>query len=336
MDVDLRLVRYFTVVAEHGNFGRAATKLHLAQPSLSRQIQRLEAQVGVRLFDRSPQGSSLTDAGQAFLPRARRLLQEAEQAARAARAAVRPHSVTVGYTEGLVITACVQELRRRHPDGQVRTRHLGWRDTHGLAEGRVDALIAYRPLLLPTEGFRVTRLHDESRVLVTSVNHHLANERHVSLQALSDEELVACARTPVVWSTPKPVGDHPPPPAPATDDSYEDKLELVATGHCVAIFPAGDRRAAAREDIALVPVVDIDPCEVVLVTRADDPNPLLPSLEDVARTVLAAAPWQKRVQPPVGRPLPGGSGPASLAPGESVPDHLVIENDGGHDDLKSA
>ncbi|MER8184398.1 LysR family transcriptional regulator [Kitasatospora sp. NPDC094015] len=286
MDVDLRLVRYFTVVAEHGNFGRAATRLHLAQPSLSRQIQRLEAQLGVRLFDRSPQGTSLTDAGQAFLPRARILLHEAEQAARTARAAVQPRTITVGYAEGLVITACVQELRRRHPDGRIRTRHLDWRDTHALAEGRVDALLAYRPLPFPTDGLRVTKLHEESRVLVMSAGHQLANGKPVSLRALSDEELVACVSTPVLWSTPKPVGDRPAPPPPATDDSYEDKLEAIATGHCVAIFPAGDRRAAAREDIAMVPVIDIAPCEVVLVTRADDPDPLLGSLEDVARTLL--------------------------------------------------
>lgn len=300
MDVDLRLVRYFTVVAEYGNFGRAATRLHLAQPSLSRQIQRLEAQLGVRLLDRSPQGSSLTDAGRAFLPRARILLQEAEQAARTARAAVQPRTVTVGCAEGLILTACMQELRRRHPESQVRTRHLDWRDTRALAEGRVDALIAYKPLPFPTDGFRVVTLHEEPRVLVTSASHPLAKEGAVSLRALSDEELVACVSNPVVWSTPKPVGGHPAPLPPAIDDSFEDKLEFVATGHCVAIVPASDRRAAVREDIALVPVVGAGPCEVVLVTRADDPNPLLGSLEDVARRVLGA------VTPQEDRALPGG------------------------------
>ncbi|WP_433340228.1 LysR family transcriptional regulator [Streptomyces sp. CA-253872] len=321
MDVDLRLVRYFTVVAEYGNFGRAATALHLAQPSLSRQIQRLEAQIGVRLLDRSPRGSSLTGAGRAFLPLARTLLLDAERAARTARAATQPRTVTVGHAEGMVITAWMQELRRRHPESRVRTRHLDWRDTRALAEGRVDALVAYRPLPLSGDGLRVTTLHEEPRVLVASTLHPLANEEEVSLRALSDEELVSCASTPAVWSTPRPVGDRPAPPRPAIDDGYEDKLELVATGHCVALFPAGDRRPAARRDIVLIPVVDADPCEVVLVTRADDPNPLLGSLEAVARTVRGPV-SRRDTAPPADRTAAtaspttarGGAGPAGTSP----------------------
>ncbi|HEY3464796.1 MAG TPA: LysR family transcriptional regulator, partial [Amycolatopsis sp.] len=62
-DLDLRLVRGFTVVAERGHFGRAAAELHLTQSSLSRQIVRLEQQVGARLLDRTPQGTRLTEAG---------------------------------------------------------------------------------------------------------------------------------------------------------------------------------------------------------------------------------------------------------------------------------
>ncbi|MET9494730.1 LysR family transcriptional regulator substrate-binding protein [Streptomyces sp. NPDC006552] len=166
--------------------------------------------------------------------------------------------------------------------------------SHGVS----DALIAYKPLPFPTDGFRVTTLHREPQVLGTSSSHHLANEKAVSLRALSGENLVACVSTPVVWSTPKPVDDRPAPP-PAIDDSYEDKLELIATGHCVAIFPASDRRAAVREDIALVPVIDIDPCEPVLVTRAGDPNPLLGTFEDVARTLLGTASRQKNSTLPI-------------------------------------
>jgi DNA-binding transcriptional LysR family regulator len=88
-DLDLRLVRYFTVVAEHLHFGRAAVALHLAQPSLSRQIRRLEEQLGARLLDRTPQGTRLTAAGAAFLPDARALLRAAARAAARTRTAAR-------------------------------------------------------------------------------------------------------------------------------------------------------------------------------------------------------------------------------------------------------
>ncbi|HEY0804373.1 MAG TPA: LysR family transcriptional regulator, partial [Pseudonocardiaceae bacterium] len=94
-DLDLRLVRYFTVVADHRHFGRAAAALCIAQPSLSRQIRRLEQQLGARLLDRTPQGSQLTEAGEVFLPKAKALLRSATQAAAHARAAAQPSRVTV-------------------------------------------------------------------------------------------------------------------------------------------------------------------------------------------------------------------------------------------------
>nr|WP_174435053.1 LysR family transcriptional regulator [Nocardia jiangxiensis] len=286
MDLDLRLVRYFTVVAEHGNFGRAAATLHLAQPSLSRQIQRLEHQLGVRLLDRTPQGSSLTDAGQVFLTHARALLHTADQAQRAAEAAASPHAITIGYSEGLVITPAVQALRARHPDARIRTRHLDWNATHALPERRVDVLITRRPLPFPTDGLHVRTLYREPRVLVVPVTHRLAGKDSADLDELADEQLVACDKTPTIWSAPRAVGDRPAPPAPALEDSFEDKLELIATGHCIAVLPAGDHRATNRDDIALVPLDGIEPCEVVLVTRAHDPNLLIEPMEAAMRSHL--------------------------------------------------
>jgi DNA-binding transcriptional LysR family regulator len=103
-DLDLRLVRYFTMVAEHRHFGRAAEALHITQPSLSRQIRHFEKQMGARLIARTPQGSQLTDAGEFFLPRAKALLCSAADAAAQTRADAEPSRITIGYTTGLIVT----------------------------------------------------------------------------------------------------------------------------------------------------------------------------------------------------------------------------------------
>ncbi len=277
MDLDLRLVRYFTVVAEHLNFGRAAAALHLAQPSLSRQIQRLEHQLGARLFDRTPQGSHLTEAGRAFLPQAQALLHAARQAGLTARSAAPHQAITVGYVADLVITPAVRELHRRHPEAQVSTRHLNWQDTHALPERRVDALVARLPLPFPADHLRMTVLYDEPRVLVVPTSHRFAGKESVALDDLADEQLVACTSSPTIWSGPL---------ESSLDDSFEDKLELVADGRAIAILPAGDRRSTLRTDLATVPVEGIDPCQVVLATHADDPNPLATAFHDVAATHL--------------------------------------------------
>src|SRR3569833_2067787 len=103
-ELDLRLGRYFTAVADHRHFGRAAEALRVAQPSLRRQLRRIEQQLGARLLDRPPQGRRLSEAGQVFLPLAMALLRSAAQAAAQTRAAAEPSRITIVYTGNLIVT----------------------------------------------------------------------------------------------------------------------------------------------------------------------------------------------------------------------------------------
>ncbi|MGW3347247.1 LysR family transcriptional regulator [Nonomuraea rubra] len=291
LDLDLRLVRYFTVVAEHLNFARAAAALHVAQPSLSRQIQRLEDALGVRLLERTTQGSRLSAAGAAFLPRAQALLHTADQAVLAARAAAPPRTITIGYVEDLVITPAVRDLRRRHPDAHVRTRHLDSDEAGALPGRQVDALVTRTPLPIPDDGLEVTVLYDEPRVLLVPASHPLAGKESVSPDDFAREPLVACAGMAAAWTgfwrlAPRPDGA-PAPLGPMLVDTFEDKLEVVADGRAVAIVPAGDRRSTLRDDLATIPVDGIEPCQVAVVTRAGDRNPLVAGFRESARNCLA-------------------------------------------------
>jgi DNA-binding transcriptional LysR family regulator len=278
-DLDLRLVGYFTVVAEHANFARAAAVLHVAQPSLSRQIQRLEHHLGVRLFDRTPQGSRLTEAGRAFLPQAQALLQAARQAEATARDAGGPREFTIGYVEDLVITDAVRRLRHQHPAARIRTRHLAWNDAHALTDRRVDALVARAPLPFPADRMRLTELWTEPRVLVVSTSHRLAGKESVAFDDLRDEVLPQCPSAVPQWSDfarlePRPDGVAAP-SAPVGYESFEDKLDLVAEEGAVLILAAGDRRPRLRPDLTTVPIEDVEPVRVVLATRAADDHPLI-------------------------------------------------------------
>jgi DNA-binding transcriptional LysR family regulator len=291
VDLDLRLVRYFTVVAEHLNFARAAAELRVAQPSLSRQIQRLEDALGVRLLERTTQGSRLSAAGAAFLPRAQELLHTARQATVAARAAAPPRTITIGYVEDLVITPAVRDLRRRHPQAHVRTLHLDSDDARALPDRRVDALVARTPLSIPGDDLQVTVLYDEPRALLVPASHRLAGKESVQLDDFAGEPLVACAGMAAAWTEfwrldPRADGN-PAPLGPVLVDTFEDKLEVVADGRAVAVVPADDRRSTLRDDLAAVPIEGIEPCQVAVVNRAGERNPLVARFRESARTCLA-------------------------------------------------
>ena len=286
-DLDLRLVRYFTVVADHRHFGRAAAELRVAQPSLSRQIRRLEQELGARLLDRTPQGSQLTEAGEAFLPRARALLRSAAQATATARAAAQPTRVTIGYTSGIIITPAVRELRHRHPDAEVTSQFVNWNEQReALLDHRADVVVTRLPI--ETSGLHVTILYDEPRAVLLPLDHRLAGKESVTLDDIAGEPI---PRMPdpawnAFWSIdPRPDGSRA--PAGPRVDALEDKIELIAAGEAVAIIPAGVKAEHMRPDLTTVPLHGVEPCHVVLATRADDRSRLVAAFRKYARAQLA-------------------------------------------------
>jgi DNA-binding transcriptional LysR family regulator len=288
VDLDLRLVRYFTVVADHRHFGRAAAELRVAQPSLSRQIRHLEQQLGARLLDRTPQGTRLTEAGEVFLPRAKALLRSATQAAAATRAAAQPSRIIVGYTPGLIITPAVRTLRRQHPDADVQTLHLEWNEPRdALLDNRVDAAVTRLPLR--TDGLHVTILYDEPRSLLVPLDHRLAGKESVTLDDIAGEPI---PRMPdPAWNAywridPRPDGS-PAPDGPLVA-AIEDKNELIAAGQAVAIIPGGMPARAIRPDLTTIPLHGVEPCHVVLATRADDRSRLVAAFRKAAQDCLSA------------------------------------------------
>ncbi|HTJ68492.1 MAG TPA: LysR substrate-binding domain-containing protein [Actinospica sp.] len=282
-DLDLRLVRYFTVVADLLHFGRAAEELRVAQPSLSRQIARLEQTIGARLFDRTTQGTKLTEAGEVFLPKARSLLKSAAQATASARAAASPSRITVGYLTGLIVTPAVRELKRQHPDADVHTVHVDWMETReALLSHRVDVAVCRLPF--PTDQLNVTILYDEQRVVIMPLDHRLAGKEHVTLDDIADEPMPRMRGSDPAWAAfwriePRPDGRRAP------DGPYiealEDKFEVVAAGEAIAIG-AGGSGHGLRPDLTAVPLEGVEPVHVVLATRADDRSRLVAAFRKIA------------------------------------------------------
>jgi DNA-binding transcriptional LysR family regulator len=147
MDVDTRLLRYFAAVAAEGNLTRAAERLFVSQPALTKQIKQLESQLGVRLFTRSRAGMTLTTAGQALANSTPAVLGSWDQALRETKAAASRTArvLRVGFISSAANEATqhiIATFARRRPGWRVDMQQAAWADpTAGLASGDVDAAI---------------------------------------------------------------------------------------------------------------------------------------------------------------------------------------------------
>jgi DNA-binding transcriptional LysR family regulator len=288
VDLDLRLIGYFVAVADHQHFGRAATQLRVAQPSLSRQIRRLEQQLGARLFDRTHQRTQLTEAGEVFLPLAKELLRSAAQAAAQARGAAQPSRIVIGYTTSLIITPVVCALRREHPDADVQTLHLDWNQKRdALLDHRVDAVVARLPF--STDQLHVTVLYAEPRVVIVPLDHRLAGRQSVTIDDIADEPIPKLRDCDPAWNAfwridPRPDGRQA--PDGPLFDTLENGLELVAAGQAVAVTTVFHE--VLRPDITAVPLEGVEPSHVVVASRAGDRSRLVAAFRKLAEVHLTA------------------------------------------------
>lgn len=291
VDLDLRLVRYFLAVAEHMHFSRAAEELRINQPTLSRQIRRLESQLGAALLERTSRGTTLTSAVESFLPYAHSLLRTAQRARRGVQGDLSPTSVRVGYIPGITVTQPLRKLRSEYPDTGFQAVHLRWFEQQAaLLDHRVDLVVGLLPF--PTDDLLIIKLYEEPRSLLVAADHPLAGRDSVALKDFATEPMPRFHN--LEWDAfwrinPRPDGSSAP-TAPEVQ-SLEDKIELVASGQAVLIGAEGFPGPRLRADIRRVPIHGIEPARVVMAVRATRGSQgVLPVVENALARHLTSPP----------------------------------------------
>ena len=188
--MELRHLRYFVAVGEEQHFGRAAERLRIAQPALSRQIQDLEKELGFTLFDRLPRGVKLSAAGKLFLSDARRILQEVEEAKlRAERVATgKAGTLRVGFVEALswhgVVPNSFRRFRRRQPDAELELYPmLSNQQVEAVRSGKLDAGFIFS-LEVPDGDVAQLQVAKYKLMLAAPQGHALTRSNRVRLRDL--------------------------------------------------------------------------------------------------------------------------------------------------------
>lgn len=287
VNLELRQLRYFVCVAEERNIGRAALRLHISQPPLTRQIQQMEDQLGVQLLRRTNRGVDLTDAGQVLYHDARDILGMTERAIERSSKAAQGllGRVDVGiFGSGIfwAIPRLMRAFRESHPEVSMFLHNM-------VKEEQIDALrhrritLAFNRLMRPIEGLISEPLLTEALYVAVPSSSHLARRSLVTMNDLEEVPLVlfptgarpsfidqvlgmcrACDFTPKVAQE---VGD------------VVHALTLVATGFSATLVPYS-ATALALPGLAYIPLHHLPQSRVDLccIYRTDDDSPILQSL----------------------------------------------------------
>ncbi|MFI6764896.1 LysR family transcriptional regulator [Streptomyces sp. NPDC050355] len=277
--MELRTLRYFVAVAEELHFGRAAARLHMSQPPLSRVIKRLESDLGSPLLHRSAAGVTLTPAGATLLDEARALLDRAERVRARVAAAAGTATLTVGMLadgsdRGAARLAAA--FRRRHSGVEIRIRETDLTDpTCGLRAGLVDLALTRAPF--DETGLNVYELRTDPVGAVLCADDPLARRDRLALADLADRRWFRFPDgTDPLWQAYWNGGE--PREGPVVR-AVQECVQAVLWNGTVGIAPLGHDLPGR---LAVVPLADMAPSRVVVAANEADANPLIHSFARIA------------------------------------------------------
>jgi DNA-binding transcriptional LysR family regulator len=263
--VELRHLRYFTTVAESGGFGRAARLLNVAQSAISEQVHDLEAELGVKLFDRNNRRIKLTGHGEQFFDDAQKILQLTEKAVTNVKRSLEGEigTLTIGFFvggTGTFFPALIKEFRGTLPDVQVSLVEMAPAMQHqALHAGTIDVAFT-RPIQPANAAFLRSELFEtEPLDAVMPATHPLAKKRKLAISELANERFILNDRKYSPATFDKVI-------TLCTEARFSPKISAAATvssgvialveaGEGVAILPRG-ARALGSDEIAFVPLAD--------------------------------------------------------------------------------
>jgi DNA-binding transcriptional LysR family regulator len=295
-----RHLRYFVTVADEGQITRAAQKLQVTQPALSRELGELESELGVRLMERHPRGISLTPAGERFLVSARAAVTAWTDAVANARSHAQTDSSAIefgflGVPPGLDSSGVLEEFAQAHPAIEVRFRELPFPRTptkSWLAD--VDVAVCHAPP--PDTGVWCHVLRHEPRVVLAPARHPLARHSQLEVAEVLDETFIGLHRsTEPGWAGFWSLDDHRgAPPAHVTPDRADNPQEVLASlaVRCaITTVPASVAQALANvpSGVLAIPLRDASPSTIMLVGHDDAPKPQVRALRAFARDIAVAA-----------------------------------------------
>jgi DNA-binding transcriptional LysR family regulator len=283
-DLDLRLLRYFVGLAETRSFTDAARTLHVAQPTLSQGIERLEKIVGTRLVDRGPRGSTrsvvLTEAGQVLLPSAVDILQRVDRALQATRNTALSAPLAVGFGSSTPRDVTSHLLGTGDDLGiTLSLEHVQWgHELDRLRSGVVDLCFLQVPQNFTDPQLRVVSLRQVRRVAVFPRLHPLATRAQLALAELDDEPIIDAASDRDYWIVNPRPGRRAPRTVGPPARTVEEMMAFVTAGRGMAITSMSVAQAHGGAELSFVPIVDLDDVALVLVGNAQDRRPAVSAL----------------------------------------------------------